>query len=161
MAGRSEIAGPGKPELKIYITSVVEKGYQRGSRELGFPTANLSHESFQGVFEKLGVYYGYARVDTEGPNKSDSAIHEMVMSVGVNPFYSNPTRSAEVHILHKYGHDFYGHTIRLVVLGYIRPEQNYDSTTALINDIKFDCKVAHNSLSRPGYSAYLLDPYLN
>ena len=33
----------------------------------------------------------------------------------------------EVHILHEFASDFYGLEIRVVVLGYVRPEYNYDS----------------------------------
>ena len=31
----------------------------------------------------------------------------------------------EVHILHDYPHDFYGKELRVVILGFIRPEYNY------------------------------------
>ena len=33
----------------------------------------------------------------------------------------------EVHILHVYEHDFYGHEMIVVILGYIRPELDYTS----------------------------------
>lgn len=33
----------------------------------------------------------------------------------------------EVHILHDFGHDFYGELLKVVVLGFIRPEYNYTS----------------------------------
>lgn len=33
----------------------------------------------------------------------------------------------EVHIFNDFGKDFYGQELRVIVLGYIRPEQNYDS----------------------------------
>lgn len=74
----------------------------------------------------------------------------MVMSIGWNPFYNNTTRTSvrsislslelgwkrgeliacfsgwqEVHILHDYPHDFYGRELRVVILGFIRPEFNY------------------------------------
>jgi riboflavin kinase len=51
----------------------------------------------------------------------------MVMSVGFNPFYNNTLRSAEVHIMHEYPHDFYDKVMKVIVLGYIRPEYNYTS----------------------------------
>lgn len=77
-----------------------------------------------------------------------------------------------------YEHDFYGHEMSVVVLGYIRPELDYTSrgkcfltgTTelidannanvleALIEDINTDKQVALNSLSRPAYSKYAKDP---
>ena len=76
----------------------------------------------------------------------------MVMSIGYNPFYKNETRTAEVHILHPFTSDFYGAHLRLAILGYIRPELNYDSLEALVADINFDCVVARNSLARPSWT---------
>lgn len=33
----------------------------------------------------------------------------------------------EVHIIHDYPKDFYGDELRVIVMGYIRAEKNYDS----------------------------------
>ncbi|KAJ1025126.1 hypothetical protein NDA16_002632 [Ustilago loliicola] len=85
----------------------------------------------------------------------DSQVFPMVMSVGWNPFYKNTHKTAEVHILHEFGGDFYGLEIRVVVLGYVRPEYNYDSM-----DIEMDKKVTVNSLARPLYQDYSQDPFL-
>ncbi|CCF50903.1 hypothetical protein NDA11_003429 [Ustilago hordei] len=90
----------------------------------------------------------------------DSHVFPMVMSVGWNPFYKNTHKTAEVHILHEFGADFYDHEIRVVVLGYVRPEYNYESMDALIADIEMDKKVTVNSLNRPLYQDYSQDPFL-
>ncbi|EPQ27675.1 uncharacterized protein PFL1_04813 [Pseudozyma flocculosa PF-1] len=92
--------------------------------------------------------------------QEDSRVFPMVMSVGWNPFYKNTYKTAEVHILHEFGADFYGLEIRVVVLGYVRPEYNYDSMDALIADIEMDKKVTVNSLNRPLYQDYARDPFL-
>lgn len=42
-------------------------------------------------------------------------------------FTSCLSETQEVHILHEFGADFYDHEIRVVVLGYVRPEYNYES----------------------------------
>lgn len=76
----------------------------------------------------------------------------MVMSLGKNPFFHNTERSLEVHILHLFVQDFYGCDLRVMLLGYIRPEKNYDSLDALIEDIRIDCEVARRSLDRDTYS---------
>ncbi|CAK7225523.1 riboflavin kinase [Sporothrix curviconia] len=81
-----------------------------------------------------------------------AGLYPMVMSIGYNPFYQNTKRTAEVHILHPFTHDFYGAHMRLAILGYIRPEQNYDSLDALVADIQFDCVVARQSLARAGWT---------
>lgn len=36
----------------------------------------------------------------------------------------------EVHIIHPFAHDFYGHDMSVLVLGYIRPELDYVSKGA-------------------------------
>ncbi|KAG8831924.1 riboflavin kinase [Serendipita sp. 405] len=46
----------------------------------------------------------------------------------------------------------------VVVLGYIRPELDYTSKEALIEDIQTDIKVALNSLKRDAYQRYETDP---
>jgi riboflavin kinase len=76
----------------------------------------------------------------------------MVMSIGYNPFYKNTVRSAEVHVLHKFGDDFYGVEMRLLILGYIREEKDYSGLDALIQDINIDCEVARKSLDREGWT---------
>ena len=72
----------------------------------------------------------------------------MVMSIGFNPYFKNTVRTAEVHVLHKFEETFYGEEMRLLVLGYVRPEKDYPSLDALIEDITFDTEVARASLKR-------------
>jgi len=76
----------------------------------------------------------------------------MVMSIGYNPFYKNTVRSAEVHILHKFTADFYDRPMRLLILGFVRPELDYKSLEALVEDINFDCEVARKSLKRQAWA---------
>ena len=67
--------------------------------------------------------------------------------------------SQEVHVLHNFHDDFYGKELRIAMLGYIRPEYNYTSLDALINDIETDKAVTLKSLDRPGYQTFLQDPF--
>lgn len=53
--------------------------------------------------------------------------------------------------------DFYGTKLNLLMLGYIRPEFDYVSMDALIEDIRVDCEVARQSLLREAYQRYLVD----
>ncbi|KAK3292754.1 riboflavin kinase [Chaetomium fimeti] len=80
------------------------------------------------------------------------AVYPMVMSIGYNPFYKNTVRSAEVHVLHRFGSDFYGAEMRLLIAGFIREEKDYSGLEALIADIEFDCEVAKRSLAREGWA---------
>ncbi|CAK7262810.1 riboflavin kinase [Sporothrix epigloea] len=129
-----------------------------------------------------GVYFGWAVLEAARPGEAAAAeakgtlgdnskivsklpaakdddqssavagLYPMVMSIGFNPFYQNTKRTAEVHILHPFAHDFYGAHLRLAILGYIRPEKDYASLDALVADIQFDCVVARQSLARPGWT---------
>ncbi|GAA6022501.1 hypothetical protein JCM10207_008534 [Rhodosporidiobolus poonsookiae] len=171
-------AGP-QPPFPVYLEGWVTRGFGRGSKDLGCPTANLPDSSIAPYATTLqtGVYFGFARVldnDSAAPDAGGSAfagageqekgehdsVWPMVMSIGWNPFYNNDTRTAEVHILHEYPSDFYGKELRVVMLGFIRPEYNYSSMDALIKDIDTDKLVALNSVSnRPGYSSFLHDGF--
>jgi riboflavin kinase len=79
-----------KSEMRFphYATGLVVKGFGRGSKQLGIPTANYPDE----VVEKLpecfnqGVYFGYAQVEN-GP------VYKMVMSIGTNPYYNNEKKT--------------------------------------------------------------------
>jgi len=77
----------------------------------------------------------------------------MVMSVGWNPYYRNTVRSVEVHLMHSFARDFYGAHLRLVVLGFIRPEYDYVDVESLVKDIRTDIEVTERSLGREPYRA--------
>lgn len=62
-------------------------------------------------------------------------VEKSVMSVGWNPYYDNTKRSAEVHILREYPEDFYGEQMRVVVLGFLRPECNFDSLGTFLSSL--------------------------
>jgi riboflavin kinase len=57
--------------------------------------------------------------------------------------------------------DFYSTTLNLLILGYIRPEYDYVSLEALVEDIRVDCEVARKSLERPAYQRYLREEEKN
>jgi riboflavin kinase len=162
--------GPDTPEdpYPIQLEGIVHHGFGRGSKDLGCPTANLPDDSIAHMasIAKPGVYYGYARVYTVNDQPSelsteDYVVLPMVMSLGKNPFYKNERMTAEIHIMHNFNSDFYGYKLKTLVLGYIRPELDYVSREALIDDIETDKKVALNSLARPGYEKYSLDPFFS
>lgn len=104
---RSPIAGPSTgPNLPfpIPLSGPIVKGFGRGSRDLGIPTANiplagLTVGGHQDV--ESGVYFGWAGVDVDddgrriGQEKGEEGggVWPMVMSIGWNPFYGNSVRS--------------------------------------------------------------------
>jgi len=161
-----EDSGPTSP-FPICLGGNVQRGFGRGGKDLGCPTANLPDESLVPIASatKNGIYFGYAQVlpkdgcEASAWPKEDSKVWPMVMSLGWNPFYKNEKLTAEIHIMHEYKADFYGHEMRAVVLGYIRPELDYTSRDALINDIETDKHVGLKSLDRPAYRSFAEDPY--
>ncbi|KAG7353145.1 bifunctional riboflavin kinase/FMN adenylyltransferase [Nitzschia inconspicua] len=137
--------------LPIRMTSVVVKGYGRGSKDLGIPTANLDRESGQfstASFEDLptGIYWGFCRIGT------DDHIYKTACSIGYNPYYGNNRKTVEPHLIadpndtrrHKSScgesllGDFYDQSIRLSLVGYLRPELPFEGLDKLIEAIKQD-----------------------
>lgn len=131
--------------------------------QLGIPTANLPVDAAVTPWIAditSGVYFGYASLALPAghPDRAAAAseaaylVYPMVMSIGYNPFYKNDVRSAEVHVLHKFAHDFYGAPMRLLIVGFIRKELDYSGLEALIQDINIDCEVARTSLGREAWT---------
>lgn len=65
-------------EAPLLLKGPVVKGFGRGSKELGIPTANLDAELLGAAVATCdaGVYYGWATVG------ASSEAHKMVMSIG-------------------------------------------------------------------------------
>ncbi|KAI9001267.1 riboflavin kinase [Trametes punicea] len=167
---RPQIAGPEMPHhpFPIRLSGAVQRGFGRGGKDLGCPTANLPDESITPMSSvtDTGVYFGYAQVSREKDGKvilpeEDGGVLPMVMSLGWNPFYKNQKMTAEIHIMHEFTADFYGHQMKAIVLGYIRPELDYISREALIEDIETDKRVAMKSLARPAYETYRSDTFFD
>ncbi|OMH82050.1 Riboflavin kinase [Zancudomyces culisetae] len=132
----------------IYLESKVISGYGRGGKELGIPTANMCEQAVEQALDSVstGIYFGLCKIESE------DVIRPMVMSLGWNLFYKNKKRSIEAHIIHKYEQDFYGQEISTLILGYIRPERDYNGRESLIKDIKADIDFALKALELPEYS---------
>ncbi|KAL9111208.1 MAG: hypothetical protein Q9227_004285 [Pyrenula ochraceoflavens] len=155
-------SGPQSP-FPIKLQGPVIKGFGRGSKELGIPTANIPPTGLSAYPDlEPGVYYGYASllVDEQGhhlSSSSDPKVYDAVLSIGFNPFYKNTVKSVEIHILHKFppaNQDFYHTPLNLLILGFIRPEYDYVSVESLIEDINVDCAVAVRSLARVAYQRF-------
>ncbi|KAL5705811.1 hypothetical protein ACHQM5_024058 [Ranunculus cassubicifolius] len=132
-----------------YIEGPVVKGYGRGSKILGIPTANLSTEGYSTLLSEYpsGVYFGWAQLSNRG-------VYKMVMSVGWNPYFDNAEKTIEPWLLHPFDDDFYGEELRLTIVGYIRPEANFSTLESLIERIHEDGKIAEKALELPMYKHY-------
>ena len=160
--------------LPIRIISKVVRGFGRGSKELGIPTANISRDNLScscGDWENLptGIYWGFARIGevTEDDSIEDviGRVHTAAISIGYNPTYNNKEKTVEPHLIAptnspqrflsscnetQYG-DFYDQTIVLSVIGYLRPELPFEGIEKLTAAIKNDIKEAEKfaSISSP------------
>lgn len=141
----------------------VVHGFGRGSRDLGFPTANLEIKYDEPNCTKFesdildfmkneatsGIYAGYAQVlDPEG--NVNNEVHKAAISIGWNPTYGDlERRTFEVWILFDYGKDvtFYGAQMRVVLCGKFRDEMKFDDFDVLIQAIKDDGKYAASILN--------------
>eukprot|EP01031_Cornospumella_fuschlensis_P025721 gene25721-31060_t len=118
-------------EQPIRLCAEVVHGFKRGSKELGCPTANLNMEELgkAGDDLEMGIYYGTAKLRDE--------TYKTVVSVGWNPYYKNEKKTVEAHLLSKMD-DFYGETLELNLIGYLRKEANFSSLDDLISCINSD-----------------------
>lgn len=109
-------------KFPYFSTGTVVKGFGRGSKHLGIPTANYPDNVVDLLPEeyKEGVYYGWAQVD-------NGNVYKMVMSIGKNPYFNNLKRTMETYIMHQFDEDFYGSNLKTLIVGYIRPMSNYSS----------------------------------
>jgi len=160
--------------LKPYFVSgKVVKGFGRGSKNLGTPTANIESSVVQKIDMENGIYFGFtqllspqvsstceqneSQINSNGISDSNSSqinanqsnespIYPMVCSLGWNPHFNNTIRSLEVHILKQFGYDFYDSILRVAICGYIRSEQKFDNLEKLIEAIHNDIKFAEQEL---------------
>ncbi|KFM23423.1 Pseudouridine-5'-monophosphatase [Auxenochlorella protothecoides] len=138
------------------IRGTVVRGYGRGSKELGIPTANLDAESLRGSLGEAvtGIYAGWASVGRS------SEVYPMCMSVGFNPVFKNKQRVCEPWLLHEFDQDFYGEEIRLLVCAYLRPEADFVSVQALVDRIHEDAAITRRALQDPLFAALKGDAFL-
>lgn len=76
------------PAGPFRLTGKVVKGFGRGSKLLGFPTANLDPSAFEQCLdqEQDGVYAGWVAVER-------GAVLPTVLSIGWNPHFKNKNRT--------------------------------------------------------------------
>ncbi|CAG7819875.1 unnamed protein product [Allacma fusca] len=140
--------------LPHFASGEVVKGFGRGSKTLGTPTANLE----QCVVDKLpadfktGIYFGWAQVN-------DGPVYEQVTSIGWNPYFRNQTKSMETHVIHSFTEDFYGSNLKVILVGYIRDEMDFKGLEELKAAIANDIEVSKQELLRPEFRKYKTDEF--
>ena len=147
----------------------VVSGFQRGSKQLGWPTANLDPAAFEHTLdaEEEGVYVGWAMIEDSAMPPASRAVHKAVLSVGWNPTFNNEKRTVEAYLCHDFASDFYEKQMRLIVCGYIRPQENffaegvaYEAAMAiLIEAIAGDVEFGKSQLETLEMLAFRSDPF--
>jgi riboflavin kinase len=145
---------------------VVDRGYGRGGKKLGVPTANLPASLFQNALEDVstGVYFGWATL--EGQERQE--VYKAVVNVGYSPTFEgqeNREKIIEAHLIvvdsgRATLPDFYGVPLRLQLIGFLREERKFDSFAQLIAQIHADVIDAKSSLDYFPYLACSNDPFL-
>lgn len=157
----------------ITLNGVIERGFGRGSKLLGFPTANIqitpeNEKALEGMC--TGVYFGFGIVTpTEDPQNTAGCpggleavlehphgytVHKIAITIGKNPSFKNENKTIEAHILHKFESDFYGAYIRVVILGFLHPMIPFTTLDDLIKSISNDVANAEAELDNPSLEPY-------
>jgi FAD synthase len=117
------------------MTGKVVPGFQRGSKQLGVPTANLemTDENISLTNDVVpGVYMGTCELNGK--------TFQTAVSIGWNPCYDNAMKTVEAYLLGGQIADFYSTDISLQLNHYLRAEALYPSFDALLIAISCDIK---------------------
>jgi riboflavin kinase / FMN adenylyltransferase len=120
------------------IRGEVQRGKQRGGKEIGFPTANLRVDE-EDLLPKYGVYV--CQVIYDGKSYGG------VINIGFNPTFSENKLIAEAHIFN-FSQDIYGKPIKVNLLHFMRDERKFSSIEELSAQIARDVVQAKEVLGR-------------
>ncbi|MGC8878913.1 MAG: bifunctional riboflavin kinase/FAD synthetase [Anaerolineae bacterium] len=119
------------------LSGPVIRGATRG-KKLGFPTANIAVPHGLMIPPK-GVYACFACVEGQR--------WPAVANIGVRPTFSDQQLTVEAYLLNFTG-DLYGHLLRLELVEFLRAERQFDSTNALVTQIREDVTLATQVLEQ-------------
>ncbi|MEL6737375.1 MAG: bifunctional riboflavin kinase/FAD synthetase [Pseudomonadota bacterium] len=119
------------------IRGIVEHGDKNG-RKLGYPTANLSIESY--LRPKYGVYAVTGTVLATGEKLKGAA------NIGIRPQFEPPKELLEPYFFDFSG-DLYGQEIEVAFHHFLRGEAKFDSLDDLMVQMEKDCDGARELLA--------------
>eukprot|EP00347_Sterkiella_histriomuscorum_P013919 403362854 len=139
----------------VWLNGKIVKGFQRGSKQLGCPTANIEMTPInKRITADLipGVYAAYATfVEPKPELKIDisKSPFKCALSIGWNPVYENLEQTVEAYIIHDFqGQDFYGEELEVNLVSFIRPEALYPTFDDLILAIACDIRSTEQYLDK-------------
>lgn len=118
------------------IRGIVQHGDKRG-REIGYPTANLSVESY--LRPKFGIYAVTGTILSTGEQLKGAA------NIGIRPQFTPPKELLEPYFFDFSG-DLYGQEIEVAFHHFLRGEAKFDSLEGLIEQMERDCDTARQLL---------------
>lgn len=120
------------------LTGLVIHGEHRGGK-LGIPTANLAIPE-ERLLPVNGVYASTALINGK--------TYTAVTNIGVRPTFENPLPAPRVepHLLDT-NEEFYGETIDLSLVRYLRPEIKFLNAQALVDQIQKDIKLTREIIN--------------
>lgn len=117
----------------FFFEGTVVEGNKLG-RVLGYPTANLRIENEEKLVPGNGIYVVEAEPGNPATAHSPLATYHNrlkgMMSIGIRPTITDNRRTIEVNLF-DFNADIYGHTLRVYVKKYLRPEEKFDGLEAL------------------------------
>lgn len=117
------------------VTGEVVHGYGRGSRLLGYPTANLKVDNE--LLPAAGIYAVRAYLDDRS--------YDAVANIGVCPTFGDQELTLEVHLLDFQG-DIYGRRLAVEFVARLREERRFPDVAALVAQIEQDVAAARQIL---------------
>lgn len=111
------------------IRGIVQHGDKVG-RTIGYPTANLSIESY--LRPRYGIYAVTGRILATGQQLKGAA------NIGIRPQFTPPKELLEPYFFDFTG-DLYGQEVEVSFHHFLRGEAKFDSLDALIDQMERDC----------------------
>ncbi|MEO5588070.1 MAG: bifunctional riboflavin kinase/FAD synthetase [Gemmatimonadaceae bacterium] len=134
--------GLGRP---YSISGTVVAGHSRG-RKLGFATLNLSPPPARKLLPPDGVY----TVAVQTPAGTFGGM----MNLGPRPTFDETEKSVEAHLF-GVDHDFYGATVRIDLVSFLRETRRFADPSELVRQLETDRENALRALTPLGLSGNL------
>lgn len=122
---------------RFQVDGIVEHGSQVG-RQIGFPTANVA-PSTQLLQLPDGIYASFARIE------DDDRLRPAVTYIGTRPAVNTGARMIETHLFDFDG-DLYGKRLTTEFVHHLRPDRDFPSVEALVQQLAIDGKMAREVL---------------
>ncbi|SFV34239.1 bifunctional riboflavin kinase/FAD synthetase [Thermoflavifilum thermophilum] len=121
------------------LAGTVARGDQIG-RKLGYPTANLQLGDPRKLIPATGVYAATVQID-------EKPIHlKGMLNIGYRPTFQGKELRIEIHIF-DFSDNIYGHTMRIYLHAYLRPDQYFENAEALRRQMDQDKIMALQKLA--------------